>query len=103
MTTLFNYLLEGSIILLLLYAFYIVFLSKLTFFGWNRAYLLGSLGSALVLPLLSFELNQSSVSGLNPEVFSYYLPEFALTPEEGISAKSLLIYMAILLYGTGFL
>ncbi|WP_113926230.1 TonB family protein [Cognataquiflexum aquatile] len=103
MTTLFNYLLEGSIILLLLYAFYIVFLSKLTFFGWNRAYLLGSLASALVLPLLSFELNQSSVSGLNPEVFSYYLPEFALTPEEGISAKSILIYAAIFLYGAGFL
>lgn len=103
MTTLFNYLLEGSIILLLLYAFYIAFLSKLTFFGWNRAYLLGSLGSALILPLLSFELNQSSVSGLDPEVFSYYLPEFALTPEEGISAKSILIYAAIFLYSAGFL
>ncbi|MCH6201014.1 M56 family metallopeptidase [Aquiflexum sp. LQ15W] len=103
MNTLFNYLLEGSIILLLLYAFYIAFLSKLTFFGWNRAYLLGSLGSALVLPLLSFELNQSSVSGLNPDLFTYYLPEFALTPEEGISAKSILIYAAICLYGAGFL
>jgi TonB family protein len=103
MNTLFNYLLEGSIILLLLYAFYIVFLSKLTFFGWNRAYLLGSLGSALILPLLSFELNQSSVSGLNPELFTYYLPEFALSPEDGITAKSILIYAAIFLYGAGFL
>lgn len=103
MITIFNYLLEGSIILLLLYAFYIAFLSKLTFFGWNRAYLLGSLGLALILPLLSFDLGPGSVSALNPEVFTYYLPEFALTPEDGISAKSILVYGAILIYFSGFL
>ena len=103
MITIFNYLLEGSIILLLLYAFYIAFLSKLTFFGWNRAYLLGSLGLALILPLLSFDLGPGSVSALNPEVFTYYLPEFALTPEDGISAKSILIYGAIFIYFSGFL
>jgi TonB family protein len=103
MNTLFNYLLEGSIILLLLYAFYIAFLSKLTFFGWNRAYLLVALGSALVLPLLSFEVSSASGTALNPEVFTYYLPEFALTPEDGISAKSIVIYAAILIYAAGFL
>jgi TonB family protein len=103
MTQLFNYLLEGSIILLLFYAFYIAFLSKLTFFGWNRAYLLGSLGLALILPLLSFDLGPGSVSALSPEVFTYYLPEFALTPEDGISAKSILIYGAILIYFSGVL
>jgi hypothetical protein len=64
---------------------------------------LGSLGSALILPLLSFELNQASVSGINPEVFTYYLPEFALTPEEGISAKSILIFGIIFIYAVGFL
>ena len=103
MTLLFNYLLEGSIILLLLYAFYIAVLSRLTFFGWNRIYLLGSLVLALVLPLISFEMTSASVAALNREVFTYYLPEFALTPEEGLSAKSVLIYVAILLYIVGFL
>lgn len=103
MITIFNYLLEGSIILLLLYSFYIVFLSKLTFFGWNRAYLLGSLGLALILPLLTFELGPGPVSALNPEVFTYYLPEFALTPEDGISAKSILVYGGLLIYFSGLL
>ena len=103
MITIFNYLLEGSIILLLLYAFYIAFLSKLTFFGWNRVYLLGSLGLALVIPLLSFELGPGSISALNPEVLTYYLPEFALTPEDGISAKSILVYGGLLIYFSGLL
>jgi TonB family protein len=103
MITIFNYLLEGSIILLLLYAFYIAFLSKLTFFGWNRAYLLGSLGLALILPLLTFDLGPGPVSALNPEVFTYYLPEFALTPEDGISAKSILVYGGLLIYFSGLL
>ncbi|MHA7128331.1 TonB family protein [Algoriphagus namhaensis] len=51
-----NYLLELSICLAIFWGFYKLVLEKLTFFGWNRAYLLGSFLCSLFLPLLSFEI-----------------------------------------------
>lgn len=57
MNELLIYLLESSICLAISLLFYKVVLSDLTFFGWNRAILLGMLGASLLIPLLSFELS----------------------------------------------
>ncbi|GAB3170280.1 TonB family protein [Telluribacter humicola] len=48
------YLGEVSLYWLLLYACYWLLLRKHTFFGWNRAYLLGSLLTAFLLPLVQY-------------------------------------------------
>jgi TonB family protein len=49
-----RYLGEVSLYWLLLYGCYGLLLRRHTFFGWNRAYLLGSLLGAFVLPLLQY-------------------------------------------------
>ncbi len=54
-----NYLWEGSLCLALAYVFYKAFLEKLTFFDWNRSILIFMLISALVVPLLSFEMTST--------------------------------------------
>jgi len=54
-----NYLWEGSICLALAFVFYKAFLEKLTFFDWNRSILILMLISALVMPLLSFEMTST--------------------------------------------
>lgn len=66
-----NYLWEGSLCLALAFVFYKAFLEKLTFFDWNRSILLFMLISALVVPLLSFELapNQTGIQEFNLPVF----------------------------------
>ncbi|RMF31843.1 MAG: TonB family protein [Bacteroidetes bacterium] len=47
-----TYMLEVSLIWAVFYLFYLAFLSRETYFEWNRAYLLGTLLFGLVLPLL---------------------------------------------------
>jgi TonB family protein len=66
-----NYLWEGSLCLALAFVFYKAFLEKLTFFNWNRAILLFMLISALVVPLLSFELasGQTGIQEITLPVF----------------------------------
>lgn len=66
-----NYLWEGSLCLALAFVFYKAFLEKLTFFNWNRTILLFMLISALVVPLLSFELasDQSGIQEITLPVF----------------------------------
>ncbi|MDI1322555.1 MAG: M56 family metallopeptidase [Algoriphagus sp.] len=66
-----NYLWEGSLCLALAFVFFKAFLEKLTFFNWNRAILLFMLISALVVPLLSFELapNQTGIQEITLPVF----------------------------------
>ncbi len=46
------YMLEVSLIWVVFYFFYVAFLSRETFFQWNRAYLLGTLLFGLLLPLV---------------------------------------------------
>jgi hypothetical protein len=84
MNQLFNYLWEASLALALLYGFYRLFLRKLTFFSWNRAYLIASVIFAMILPFLSFNVGGSS--GTVPGVFSYSLPEFQFLESENQSS-----------------
>lgn len=76
MENLFNNLLEGSIILLVLYGFYKLMLSRLTFFSWNRSYLISMLLAAAILPFLSFDWGPTS-----SELLGYQLPAVTIGEE----------------------
>lgn len=99
MNGLFNYLWEASLALFLLFAFYKIFLARLSFFTWNRAFLLASLLFAMVLPLLSF--STKTTPAFMPGLFSYSLPEFQLTETEvqSSSVQPLQILLGIYLIG----
>lgn len=76
MENLFNNLLEGSIVLLVLYGFYKLMLSRLTFFSWNRGYLISMLLAAAIFPFLSFDWGPSS-----SEILGYQLPAVTVGEE----------------------
>lgn len=62
------YLLEASLLLALLYGAYRLLLSKETFFGFNRFFLIGILVLSLVFPLISFELFNTEEGFINQQV-----------------------------------
>lgn len=76
MENLFNNLLEGSIILLVLYGFYKLMLSRLTFFSWNRGYMISMLLAAAILPFLSFDWGPTSSA-----LLGYQLPAVTIGEE----------------------
>jgi len=55
---LFSYLLKASTSLVLFFAFYLLVLQKLTFFKFNRFYLLGTLMISFVIPILHFTIER---------------------------------------------
>lgn len=94
-----NYLIEGSLCLLLGWGFYRVFLEKLTFFDWNRSILLLLMGVGLIVPLLSFEAVVSTVS-----LTEYTLPLVEVGNGSFESGFSLSWQEALVwIYGIGFL
>lgn len=101
MSQLFNFLWEASLALFLLYGFYKIFLSRLTFFTWNRAYLLGALVFAMVLPFLSF--STSNTTTLVPEILTYSLPEFQFSGKESDSGSIGFLHFLLIIYLTGFI
>lgn len=74
-----NYLWEGSVCLALMGLFYSLFLTKNTFFSWNRAYLLAAFGIAWVVPALNLPLLPDTVAF--QKVLTYQLPAVELAPE----------------------
>jgi TonB family protein len=95
MNTLFSYLLEGSIILSIFYLFYWLFLSKLTFFEWNRYYILLTLLLTLSIPLIQFEINFLPQTSTGGEIYFAALPEFEINN----TASSPITYGIYLLLG----
>ncbi len=61
------YLLEASLVLVVLYGAYRLLLSKETFFAFNRFFLMGILVLSLLFPLLSFEIFNSEKSFINQQ------------------------------------
>lgn len=76
-----NYLWEGSICLIVLYGFYRIFLSKHTFFDWNRAYLNLTMGLVLIIPLLNIPAISSGEESIISPYYSYHLPEFQMNAD----------------------
>lgn len=103
MNYLLNYLWEGSITLVLLYGFYRIFLTTHTFFGWNRIYLILSMGMALIIPLLSFGPVFSRDSTFLSTDLIYYLPEFVFIPpsENSLISLSTISQIIIFIYFIG--
>ena len=61
MAKLLMYLLESSALLAFFYLLYLLVLSKETFFGLNRFFLMGILLTSLLFPLVSFDFNPTRV------------------------------------------
>lgn len=99
MNALIIYLLQGSIILTLFYLVYHAFLRHLTFFSLNRLYLIMSLLSALLLPLIKFRFTFFT-SGNDLSTFVMNLPEVEINPIEPHPA-SFIIYLLLGIYLIG--
>ncbi|MEM9832410.1 MAG: M56 family metallopeptidase [Bacteroidota bacterium] len=68
MTSFIVYLLEASVMLVVLYALYLLLLRKETFFSFNRFFLLAIPVLSLVFPLLSFDVSLSISSVINEPI-----------------------------------
>ncbi|MEX2592813.1 MAG: TonB family protein, partial [Anditalea sp.] len=99
------YLWEGSICLLLLFGFYRIFLAKLTFFNWNRAYLILSLGIVLTIPIMSFQIDTSPDANPATGRLNYFLPEYEINPslESPLPTVPIMSQIIIWIYITGLL
>ncbi|TFV97546.1 M56 family peptidase [Algoriphagus kandeliae] len=82
---------EGSLILSLGLLFYKLVLEKLTFFDWNRVFLLSIMGMALVIPFLSFQLSESQ-----PVLQEFLLPTFEFG--QGIAESQTFNWFELLLW-----
>ncbi|GGG90322.1 hypothetical protein GCM10011416_03630 [Polaribacter pacificus] len=98
-----TYIIQVIVIQVLFLAVYDFFLSKETFHGYNRWYLLGT-------PILSFVLPFVKISSLQQSVaqdFVMYFPETILTAQNNLSQESMSAVSSVdylnLLYGIGVL
>ena len=92
MNSLFNYLIESSILMILLYSLYYFLLRNQKTFTFNRFYLLGSTCLALVIPVLSLDflttqsdtLNQSIATIQDWQTSNLTITEFGEDPKYSI-------------------
>jgi hypothetical protein len=68
-----NYLLQSSVCAALFYIVYYFFLRRLTFFKWNRFYLLASLVLSLFIPLLNIDVRINHDSAISQFIPSWYI------------------------------
>lgn len=99
MNSLANYLWEASVALLILYGFYYLFLARLTFFSWNRAYLITGLFFVVSLPFMQFSIGPAQ--GLMPELLEYALPAFQVGVEPVQSSSLSLGHILLIVYVLG--
>ncbi len=101
MSTLLTYLFEASICIALVWIFFKLVLEKLTFFDWNRGILLGMLGLAMIIPLLSFNF----LPGTSLPMQEFTLPTFTVGNEiETVNAFSWQeIILVVYLVGLGIM
>ena len=101
-----EYILKLNLAIMVAWVLYRLVFRRLTFFQWNRFYLLGSLVLSFILPLLSFPRGSrlaavADLSGIEWEyVDSLVLTPVPLVPEgAGISSRSLIlgIYLSVTL------
>jgi len=73
MLSLLFYLVKATICLVPFYALYIIVLRRLTFFRWNRCYLLVSLALSMIIPVLPFgDAAPATTSALGPAIGGGY-------------------------------
>lgn len=99
-----TYILEASACMIIFYIFYSVFLSKKSFHGWNRFYLLFSLLASLLIPTLTIPVYQNLIE--SPTIISnnFYLSGSVLdTTTNSVSSINwyligLTIYIGVALF-----
>jgi BlaR1 peptidase M56 len=79
MPAFFIYILKSSIGLGLIYCFYRLLLQRLTFFRYNRYYLLGGLVFALLSPLIQFDISKAGEHPMRQVVA--YLPDWSFSAD----------------------
>lgn len=97
----FAYLLSVNLLLVLQVVYYRLLLARQRRFQWNRAYLLGGMVAALVLPLLHWEVVPPS---LPDPSFIRTLPAIVIHPSQPVAspASTWTIWdVGVVLYGTG--
>jgi TonB family protein len=99
------YLLQASACMIVFYGLYFTFYSRLTFFGHNRGYLLGSLMVSLIIPWAAPYL---TLPLENPPVVHWqyiYSDEAVATLQESptIHMETLFMSLAYVIYGLGVL
>ncbi len=96
-----TYILLVNLYLVVFYAFYEVFLSKETFFRWNRFYLLAGIFCAFTLPLVSYPSGDFFTNGYQSYLYTFQLDESVVigsNADAGISKVLLLKNMLRYLY-----
>lgn len=112
--SLFQYLLESSLCLLLFIATYKLLISNLTHFNWMRAYLLIGLTLSLVLPLIILPIQwdtkiiptgsfPNTLLSQDKQSVSQVIPKdsMLIQPDPGISTLQLIIYTLFTIYLIG--
>ena len=76
-----EYLIKVNLALMISWALYRVAFKNLTFFQWNRFYLLGSVVLSLILPLLRLQLNGTMVAVVDVGGIDWtYMDHLVTTP-----------------------
>jgi len=88
MQTLFDYILKLSVSLAVIYLFYQLVLRKLTFYNWNRWYLLGYTAFAFLIPLMDITKTLDK-NEWNHSVILQYIP--VIEVNEGVSATQVAV------------
>src|SRR5687768_7757519 len=80
MTATLNYIIEANMGLLMILAFYLLFLRKETRFRFLRMFLLAGIFASLIFPLIHIETNQQSASpfSIGQVIPTYWLPEVVI-------------------------
>ncbi|MBZ4190515.1 M56 family metallopeptidase [Niabella beijingensis] len=80
MPVIIDYILKVSICLAVVYLFYQLFLRRLTFYGWNRWYLLGYSALSFVIPLIDI-MPELQRKALDRNALVQLIPVFGFSPE----------------------
>jgi BlaR1 peptidase M56 len=81
------YLLYASVCMVLFYCFYVAALRRLTFFKWNRLYLLSTLALSAIIPMLNIRIGvqqEAPVNDLMP-VWSIELHDNSVYSSQGLN------------------
>ncbi len=101
MTPFQNYIAEVIAFMAVLYLFYLLFLSRDTFYSRNRAYLIASILTSLVLPALNFSIGGGILAGLQSGL-SQIVPLGTVTVTPGTeTASDFMMHPLLIIYLSG--
>ena len=103
MNSFWNFLLEASIGLALVWMVHWLFLRKLTFFAWSRFFLLAGVVLSLVFPILDFDLALQNTVPVREFIFSINPVESIVQVSNSLPSFSIFEVVAYLYIGVAVL